>query len=246
MCTCQGTPTGGSWTAAEAENHINYLETKAVFLGLKSFSHTISGKSVTVLTDNTTAVACLNQMGTCHSNTINKLIDIWEWCITHNIWITASRIPGIHNNAADSESRKTRRETEWSLNSTVFQKAINEAHFQEFQPDEDLFASRLNYKCKRYVSYQPDPGSYGVNAFCIKWTNLAFYAFPPSVLFRKFCKKSKETEQQAFLLSPTGLLNHGGRTLLTCSLHLPLFFLGNRTCYTCHRIQAFSAHCTRR
>ena len=53
-----------------------------VFLG----SVTISGKSVTVLTDNTTAVACLNQMGTCHSNAINKLvIDIWEWCITHII-----------------------------------------------------------------------------------------------------------------------------------------------------------------
>ena len=182
-------------------------------------------------------------MGTCHSNTINKLvIDIWEWCITHNIWLTASHIPGIQNSAADFESRKTRRETEWSLNSIVFQKAIDEVHFQ---PDVNLFASRLNYKCKRYVSYQPDPGSYAVNAFYIKWTNLAFYAFPPSVLFRKFCKRCKKTEQQVFLLSPTGLLSHGGRTSLTCSLHLSLFFL-NRTRYTCHRIQAFSTHCTRR
>ena len=116
-----------------------------MFLGLKSFSNTISGKSVTVLTDNTTAVACLNQMGTCHSNTINKLVI--------DIWLTAFHIPGIHNSAADSESRKTRRETEWSLNSTVFQKAIDEAYFQ---PDVDLFASRLSYKCTRYVSYQPD------------------------------------------------------------------------------------------
>ena len=129
-CTCQGTLTGGSWTADEAENHINYSETKTVLLGLRYFSDIISGKSITVLIDNTTAVACLNQMETYHSNTISRLvIDIWEWCITHTIWLTASHIPGINNTVADHESRKTRRETEWSLNPIVFQKAIAKVHF---------------------------------------------------------------------------------------------------------------------
>ena len=183
-------------------------------------------------------------MGTCHSNTINKLvIEIWESCITHHIWITACHIPGIHNSVADSESCKTRRATEWSLNYTVFQKAIDETHFQ---PDVDLFASRLNNKCKKNVSYQPDPGSYAVNAFYITRTNLAFYAFPPFCIIQKGLQKVKEDRATGFLVVPTGLLNHGGRTSLTCSLHLPLFFLGNRTCYTCHQIQAFSIHCTRR
>lgn len=199
-CTCQGTPTGGSWTADEAENHINYLETKAVLLGLRSFSDIISGKSITVLIDNTTAVACLNQMGTCHSNTINRLvIDIWEWCITHNIWLTASHIPGINNTAADAESRKTRRETEWSLNPIVFQKAIAEI---SVQPDIDLFASRLNYKCERYVSYQPDPGSYAVNAFHIQWTNFSFYAFPPFCIIQKVLKKVQEDKATGLLVVP--------------------------------------------
>jgi len=154
-------PHAGLGLHTNAKNYINYLETKAVFLGL-TISDTISGNQSLSLPDNSTAEACLNQMGTCHSSTINKLvIDIWEWCITHNIWINASHIPSIHNSAADSESRQTRKENEWSLNYTVFQKAIDEAHVQ---PDVDLFASRLNYKCKRYVSYQPDPGSYAVNA----------------------------------------------------------------------------------
>lgn len=104
-CTCQGTRTGRSWTADEAKNHTNYLETKAVLLGLRSFSDIILGKSITILIDNMTAVACLNKMGTCHLNTINQLvIDIWEWFITHNIWLTASHIPGINNTAADAES----------------------------------------------------------------------------------------------------------------------------------------------
>ena len=33
------------------------------------------------------------------------------------------------------------------------------------KPDIDLFASRINYKCKKYVSYQTDPGAYAVDAF---------------------------------------------------------------------------------
>ena len=61
---------------------------------------------------------------------------------------------------------RTHAKHQWrqNLNSTVFQKAMDEAHFQ---PDVDLFASQLNYKCKRYVSYHPDPGSYAINAFYI-------------------------------------------------------------------------------
>ena len=61
-----------------------------------------------------------------------------------------------------------------------------------FQPDVDLFASRLNYKCKRYVYFQPDPGSYAVNAFYIKWTNLAVYAFPPFCTIQKVLQKVQD------------------------------------------------------
>ena len=94
--TCQGTPTGGSWTTDEAENHINYLETKAVFLGFKSFSDTIFGKSVTVLTDNTTAVAYLNQMGTCHFKLLTRRSKIVSrasaMCVEHLLRATVPKI----------------------------------------------------------------------------------------------------------------------------------------------------------
>ena len=121
------------------------------------------------------------------------------WTITHNIWLTASHIPGINNTAADAESRKTRRETEWSLNPIVFHKAIAEIYFQ---PDIDLFASRLNYKCKRYVTYQPDPESYAVNAFHIQWTNFSFYAFPPFCTIQKLLKKVQEDKATGLLVVP--------------------------------------------
>ncbi|XP_068723749.1 uncharacterized protein [Montipora capricornis] len=72
-CSVEGTSTGGSWTHHEAQYHINYLETKAVSLALQAFSHEVSGKCVCILVDNTTAVSCINQMGTCHSKEINSI-----------------------------------------------------------------------------------------------------------------------------------------------------------------------------
>ena len=46
-------------------------------------------------------------------------------------------------------------------------------------PNIDLFASRLNYRLKPYVSYKPDPGTVAVDAFTVQWSQHVFYAFPP-------------------------------------------------------------------
>ena len=120
-CSVEGTSTGGSWKHHEAQYHINYLETKAVFLALQAFSNEVPGKYVSILVDNTTAVSCINQMGTCHSKEINTTIrQVWEWCISHSIWITVSHTPGKENTIADCESRKQRRETEWTLDTQIF------------------------------------------------------------------------------------------------------------------------------
>ena len=179
----EGTFTGGSWTHHEAQYHINYLETKAVFLALLAFSHAVSGKCVCILVDNTTAVSCINQMGTCHSKEINHVVrQIWEYCISHSIWITVSHIPGKENTIADRESRKQRRETEWTLDTEIFDNML--IGFS-VKPDIDLFASRINYKCKKYVSYQPDPGAYAVDAFHLSWKDFCFYAFPPFCIIQK-------------------------------------------------------------
>ena len=62
-CSVEGTSTGGSWTQHEAQYHINYLETKAVFLALQAFSHEVSGKCVCILVDNTTACVMYQSNG---------------------------------------------------------------------------------------------------------------------------------------------------------------------------------------
>ena len=57
----EGTSTGGSWTHHEAQYHIKYLETEAVFLALQAFSHEVSWKCVSILVDNTTTVSRINK-----------------------------------------------------------------------------------------------------------------------------------------------------------------------------------------
>jgi hypothetical protein len=66
-CSLAGTRTGGSWDPGESEKHINWLEIKAILLSLNSFVDHICQKHVKILSDNTTAVCCINHMGTSHS-----------------------------------------------------------------------------------------------------------------------------------------------------------------------------------
>ena len=77
--------------------------------------------------DSATAIACLNHMGTSHSDSCNNLtFNIWSWCIEHNIFVSAAHIPGVENVVADAESRKVNMDAEWMLNSDLLQAALRQ------------------------------------------------------------------------------------------------------------------------
>ena len=60
---CSDHKTGGCWDLDEQQYHINYLESKAVLLGLKSLCSGAQNKHIRIQSDNTTTVAYLNAMG---------------------------------------------------------------------------------------------------------------------------------------------------------------------------------------
>ena len=166
---------GGRWTDSENSWHINALEIKAIFLALKSFCRQ-DGLHVRIYTDNTTALAYIKHMGGVRSLLCNKLAhDIWLWCEEHYIWITIAHIAGIDNVVADYKSRKFSDNVEWTLSPGIFNKICKIFG----TPQVDLFASRLNNKLANYVSWNPDPGAFAIDAFTIEWTGFSFYAFPP-------------------------------------------------------------------
>ena len=199
-CCLDKVSAGGNWSLDESKHHINYLEMFAVWLALKSFKNTVTNKHVKLLVDNMTAVTIISHMGTSHSWELNELAkQIWMWCIDNNIWLTIAHIPGIENIQADKESRKTRRETEWTLNKEFFKAAI---HRLQVQPTIDLFASRLNFQLPQYVAYQPDPGALAINAFSISWKLYSFYAFPPFSIILQVLQKITEEKSTGLLVVP--------------------------------------------
>ena len=190
-CTLNNVESGGVWLPEEATHHINYLELKAGFIALKCFENVILGKHVRLLMDNSTAVACLNKMGTSHSVDCNGLtFELWCWCKDRDIWVSAAHIPGKDNKAADAQSRKINLDAEWKLNSNFLSEAME---ILGFSPDVDLFASRTNAQFNNYFSFKADPDAVAIDAFSVSWASFKLYAFPPfSVILRMLSKILRE------------------------------------------------------
>ena len=100
---------------------------------------------------------------------------MWQWCISKDILLSAVHVPGLNNQKADFNSRHFNDRTEWSLHPIVF-RWLTQA---TFNPDIDLFASRLNNKLERFVSWLPDPDAFACDAFSLRWHNFNGNAFPP-------------------------------------------------------------------
>ena len=124
--------------------HINVLERKAILFGFRSFCDHIYGSSIKILSDNTTAVHCIDK--------ITK--PIWDWTIKRKLWLSSAHILDRLNREADEESRKTDLRIEWKLNKTIFHKMLEYFHYYS---EINLFASKLNAQLLRFFLYRPDP-----------------------------------------------------------------------------------------
>jgi hypothetical protein len=173
---CQGVSTGGRWLLQESTHHINCLELLAGSLAVKCFTKSKAKAQVLLLMDNVTAVTYINKMGGTHSRLLSQLAkNLWDWCLSHNVLLSAQYIPGIQNIQADRESRVFLDSSDWKLNQTVFNSL-----YQKWGPlDIDLFASRLTFQLDHYVSWRPDPSAIHTDAFTLNWATFRGYAFPP-------------------------------------------------------------------
>ena len=196
---CDGVSTGGAWSKWEKQEHINFLELKAAWLVLQTFAKNLENTHIKLLIDNTTALAYLNKMGG-RVNKLNNLTrEIWEWCFSKNIWLTAAYIKSAENVEADRESREKQDNLEWKLNSKLFDKLCKIFD----KPEIDLFASRLNFQLENYISWKPDPLAIAVDAFTIRWTDKFIYAFPPFSLIAKMLQKIQlDQVEKALIIVP--------------------------------------------
>ena len=147
--TC-GQTAQGRWAVDEQELHINALELLAILFGLQSFFEDDPPAHVRIFSDNSTALAYVNHRGGTHSQECDAIAcRIWNFADSHSMMLSAFHIPGSANVLADAASRLFQDTTEWMFHPEVFHTVA--CCFGA--PDIDLFASRLNHQCSRYVSW---------------------------------------------------------------------------------------------
>ena len=188
--------TNGFWSAEEQNLHINVLELKACQLGIMSFCKGKKNIHVRVYMDNTTSCAYINKYGGKFDNLDKIAREIWFWCIERNIFLSAAHVAGSKNIEADKMSRENNDDLEWSLSLSVFDKL--HALFPKIKLD--LFASRLNTKCSKYVSRRPEPEAMAVDAFSLEWDSDIYYIFGPFSLTAQILKKMEEDKTKEALV----------------------------------------------
>lgn len=209
----------GSWSAGEREFHINCLELLAIKICLQTFAKYVYDQHIKIFSDNTTAVRGINKMGSVKEKLNNIIREIWLWCKIRNIFITVVHIAGKKNIEADRASREFNENLEWSLNDAVFESIKN--RFGEFTID--LFASRINYKVKNFISWRPDPLSSYVDAFSVKWDFKLCFCHPPYNLIASVLQKIEFDEAEVVLVFPLWHTQYWFPKLLNLLVDYPVF-----------------------
>jgi hypothetical protein len=156
---------------------------------------------VTILprVDNTVAISYINRLGGCHSDSLHEIAKrICKWCEARKLWLVASYNRSKCHVEADFESRREISGTEWLLGKSYFLQIQSRLGC----PTLDLFASSYAHQRNRYISWQQDPGSESVDAFCCSWSTEFFYAFPPFNLVARVLKKVRQDRAREMVVVP--------------------------------------------
>lgn len=195
---CANKEIGGRWHPQEATMHINWLELKAVHLGLIHFAPEVTGTSIRLEMDNTTAVSYVNRKGGTRSRRLCQLAqEIWQWAAHRQLNLVAFHVPGVDNVRADFQSRHFQTATtEWMLSMEIFQCLAEVYH----PLNVDLFAARHNAQLPDYVSWKPDPLAQATDAFSCSHLWEDGYAFPPFNLVGLCLQTVRQARIQRLLL----------------------------------------------
>ena len=215
--------TNGRWSKQESALHINVLELKATFLAVQAFLKNQSNLAVKLHLDNTTAVTYINNQGGTRSTSLTSLtLQLWKWCLQHNILITAEHLPGVPNVRADRKSRTFIDLSDWKLQPEIIQCFLKNREI-------DLFATRLTNQLKSYVSWRPDPQAVATDAFSIDWSQLKGYAFPPFNLIPRTLMKVISNNANIVLVAPIWQTQHWWPLLLQLVVQLPVLLPASPT-----------------
>ena len=155
--------------------------------------------------------------GTHSPSLVSLAPEIWNFCISHKICLTASHVPGVTNIHADFASRNFNNCTEWTLDKMVFQKITNRFYI----PEVDLFASCINNLLPRYVARYPDPASIATDAFLQHWGQWTVFIHAPIVPLPCILQKIQHDQATGLVIAPTWVGQPWYPTLLELLVDFP-------------------------
>ena len=165
----------GAWSRKTAESHINLLEWLAViraFLFLKLQNH-----HVLVLSDNACVVGSAKKLGSKSPQVHRQVHKFLKLAERTKCTFEFRHIRGRENVVADSLSRNTPQEDEWSIPSEEFRR-LESNHGRKLQVD--LFATPVNKKVANYFCPFSYPLAAGKDAYSKDLNQFdQIYAFPP-------------------------------------------------------------------
>ena len=159
----------GLWIPDISRFSINYCELLAVLLAIRGFLHLLKRHSVSLFTDNTSALAYLRKEGGTRSATLNSVAQsILRLCESNGVHLLPQFVPGKLNVLADSLSRGSQiLGSEWTLCQEVCREL-----FRRWPVTIDLFATSLNHRLQVYFSPVVDPQAVGTDAMLQSWDGL--------------------------------------------------------------------------
>ena len=197
-----GKTANGHFSLLERPYNINIKECLAVLYAIQSFAPYLVNSHVLVMSDNTTAISTFKNMGTMSCQIRDNIArQLWDFLLSNNMWLSITHIPGSLNSEADFESRNFNDNIEWTLPQQTFDK-LQDLYSSFGSLECDLFACRLNFKLKPYMSYGPDPGAMHVDAFSVPWAFGFAYAYPPFNLISRVLQKLQHDQTTLLLIFP--------------------------------------------
>jgi hypothetical protein len=187
----------GSWSPQEANQHINWKELQCVWIAV-NLPQCI-GRTVNVISDNNTAISYINKFGGTRSEQLLSLASkIWQHCLRTGTRLKTTFVPSLFN-PADAPSRQMTQQLEWSISQDFFRSLD-----QQWGPHHmDLFASHLNNKVPRYVSWKSHPTAYKTDALQHRWLSWGrLWICPPWNLIPRVLHQIQEEQLQATLVTP--------------------------------------------
>lgn len=214
LVSSEGHSSQGLWDDEDSLCHITWKELRCFYLTLLepwSREH----KSILLVSDCVSAVACINKQGSTHSTSLHNLTRrILLLASQLNICLTAVHLEGLRNVSADLLSRTSPVMTEWSLPLPAFKRLL-EWHGPL---DIDLFATPENRRLETFGCPYNHPKATVFDAMSADWNQWdQIYLFPPPKMLPRVIRR---------------LLDHSGHGVIVCpaSLHRPWAAALNARC----------------